>query len=749
MMVGDRFADYGASCWINRPISEAVIAASPDVEAGGCGYVGKNCPTATVLFDDDRQMSVKIGAFSNGGKEVFGFELVAGNWDDWINGITYAVSESTARRLGVEVGDVAKLRTNSWQGLQIEDAVIVAIYKDMPANSDGTTFDMFYNIGNRGLDNWSEWGFNYFVKLREGADPKAFEEASKPAMKDAFMRLNGIDPTSLSEEEKALCEESVGGTNLQLIKLTDMYFAKNINASGKTGNRTTTMTLLAIAIAVIVIAFINYINFFFAMVPLRLKNVNTRKILGSSRFQLVMSFVSESVTMVIIALALAVAVVTLFRQSTLASLIDTSLRFSHNWGIVALTVGLGLFISVAASIYPALFATSFNPAFALKGTLGTTQKGKAFRIGLIGLQFTVSIILIICAIFVHEQRRYMMEHELGFDQECLLQSQVSWDLANNREAVESQLRADAAIKDIAWGDGAFVRDTRMSWGRRVRGEEASWQVYPVSWNFLRFMGIDIVEGRDFTPADEQSDGVYIFNETTRDLFDITLDDQLEGWNGIEEIAGFCKDFNFASLRQPVTPFAFFIYGKEPARPCMRLFIRTEAGVDVPALMERITKTLNDLDPNLGDGMSFEVQPFSQSIESQYKKEQNLSKLVTLFTVLAIVISLMGVFGLVMFETEHRRKEIGIRRVHGATVGQVLAMFNSRFVKIVLVCFVVAVPVSIVIMKRYLEGFAYQVPLHVWVFAVALVAVLGVTVSVVTLRSLRAATMNPVKSLRNE
>jgi putative ABC transport system permease protein len=197
------------------------------------------------------------------------------------------------------------------------------------------------------------------------------------------------------------------------------------------------------------------------------------------------------------------------------------------------------------------------------------------------------------------------------------------------------------------------------------------------------------------------------------------------------------------------PFAFYVYGKDPWNLCNMLFIRTEPGVDVPALKERISKTLVDLDPDWAEGVDIEVTPFSQALEKQYKKENDLSKLVTLFTVLAIVISLMGVFGLVMFETEHRRKEIGIRRVHGATVEQILAMFNSRFVKIVLVCFVIAVPVSIVIMRRYLEGFAYQVPLHVWVFAVALVAVLGVTVAVVTLRSLRAATVNPVKSLRTE
>ena len=429
-----------------------------------------------------------------------------------------------------------------------------------------------------------------------------------------------------------------------------------------------------------------------------------------------------------------------------------------------MTIGLALLISVVASIYPALFATSFNPAFALKGTFGATQKGKAFRIGLIGLQFTVSIVLIICAIFVHQQRQYMMNHDMGFNQECLLQSQVSTNLATNREAVESQLRADAAIKDIAWGDGPFIQDSRMSWGRKVRGEDAGWQVYPVSWNFLRFMGIDIVEGRDFTPADEQSTGTYIFNEDAKNRFQITLEDQIGGHDGqVAEIAGFCKDFNFASLRLPMGPFAFYVYGKDPWHICQRLFIRTEAGVDVSALMERIRKTLNDLDPDMGEEMSYEVWPFSESIESQYKKEKNLSesiesqykkeknlsKLVNLFTVLAIVISLMGVFGLVMFETEHRRKEIGIRRVHGATVQQILAMFNSRFVKIVLVCFVIAVPVSIVIMRRYLEGFAYQVPLHVWVFVLTLVAVLGVTIAVVTLRSLRAATVNPVKSLRSE
>jgi len=721
--------------YLCRPMGEYVLNASPDIEAGGCGRIA-GVPAKIRVSDEQTPVSGSQVALNKGAREVFGFELVAGNWDD-LTGEAFAVSESMAKRLGVQVGDAVKfLAETTWR-----ETTIVAIYKDMPKHSDLSSFDIVSDMPDIFLDEWKEFSFFYYLKLRKGADPDAIAEVAKPVCKQFFSEMNG--GIEVTDDDVKF--------GLYPVRLTQMYFDKNsYYAPGKSGDKTTTMTLLVIAIFVVLIAFINYINFFFAMVPLRLKSINTRKILGSSRFQLVMSSVGESLLMVVIALALAVGVVTLFRQSTLASMIDASLDFGQNWGVVALTIGLALLISVLASFYPALFATSFNPAFALKGTLGTTQKGKAFRVGLIGLQFTVSIVLIICAIFVHEQRQYMLNHDMGFNQECLLQSRVSWNLATNRQAVENQLKNDAAIKDIAWGSGGFIKDARMSWGRKVHGEDAGWQVYPVSWNFLRFMGIDIVEGRDFTEADEQSTGTYIFNEFARDYYKITLDDQIGGHDDqIAEIAGFCKDFNFCALRNGMGPFAFYVYGKDPWNLCNMLFIRTEPGVDVPALKERISKTLADLDPDLAEGVDIEVTPFSQALEKQYKKENDLSKLVTLFTILAIVISLMGVFGLVMFETERRRKEIGIRRVHGATVQQILAMFNSRFVKIVLVCFVIAVPVSIVIMRRYLEGFAYQVPLYIWVFAISLLAVLAITIAVVTLRSLRAATMNPVKSLRTE
>jgi putative ABC transport system permease protein len=739
----DMFSNNAYMIWVNRPMSEAVISAVPCVEAGGCAAIQGGDVVSARTSEGQPPVELKVTSFSRSGIDVFGFELVAGSWDNWIGNDNVVMSESAAKRLGIQVGDHFQYGYWDWR-----DVTVVAIYKDMPVNSDLSSFDFILNMGDISMDAWNQWGFNYFIKLVKGADIKDFEEAAAQVAYESWIKSSNVNDQNLTEED---VEESKKTMSPRLMLLTDNYFAENVGHPGKSGNRITTVTLLVIAVFVMLIAFINYINFFFAMVPLRLRSINTRKILGSSRFQLVMSSVGESVWMVVIALGLAVAVVTLFKQSTLVSLIDTSLNFDQNWGIVALTVGIALLISVLASIYPALFATSFNPAFALKGTLGTTQKGKAFRIGLIGLQFTVSIVLIICAIFVHQQRSFMMEHDMGFNQEYLLQSHLTWELANNRETVESRLKTDAAIKDLAWGDGPFVANRRMSWNRQFNGEPVHWQVYPVSWNFLRFMGIEIVEGRDFTPADEQSEnGVYIINETAQKMYGLTTDDRIKGHtDNPTEIAGICKDFNFSALRNEIGPFAFYVYGKEPWSPCCRLFIRTEAGIDTQALIDRTIKTINELDPNMGDGFSVWVNPFEKAIENQYKKEQNLSQLVTLFTILAIVISLMGVFGLVMFETEHRRKEIGIRRVHGATVEQILAMFNSRFVKIVLVCFVIAVPVSVVIMNRYLEGFAYRVPLHIWVFAMSLLAVLAITIAVVTLRSLRAATVNPVKSLRTE
>lgn len=290
----------GYSSYMCRPIGEYVVNASPDIEAGGCGRVA-GYPTMIYVGDDQSPVKISISSLNKGAREVFGIELVAGNWDD-LTGVNCAISESAAKRLGIQVGDVVKYYGGAWQ-----ETTIVAIYKDMPKHSDLSSFEMFTDFPDVLLDEWKEFSFNYFVKLREGADPEAITEAAKPVCKRFFSEMKGGNEVTDDDVK----------FGIRPVLLTEMYFADPNNnfTVGKMGNRTTTITMLVIAIFVVLIAFINYINFFFAMVPLRLRGFNTRKILGSSRFQLVVSSVGESLLMVAVALGLALTVVIFFKQS--------------------------------------------------------------------------------------------------------------------------------------------------------------------------------------------------------------------------------------------------------------------------------------------------------------------------------------------------------------------------------------------------------------------------------------------------
>lgn len=731
--------------WVNRPPFEQLISSCSNIEAGGTGYIfgqqykiivgkGDSAPEG-----DEPALSTTVSSLNPGAAKALGVEFVSGSADDLISSATLAVAESEAARLGLHPGSEVVLK----QGSNINfRSTVKAIYRDSPHNSDLDSFKMFVAVGEENINDWSEWSYNYFLKAREGVSKDELEQAGGKLLLDVL----GQDADA-SEEDKT---ELARRFRLHLIPLTDSYFDQTVsNAPGATGNKATTMTLLAVAILVIVIAFINFINFFFALVPLRVHSVNTRKVLGASRGRLVTGYVLEAVVMVAVSLVLAAGVTVLFQRSSFASLISCSTAFADNVGVALSAVALGLLVAVASSLYPAFYITSFSPALALKGNFGASRSGRGLRYALVGVQFFISMSLIICATFITLQRAYMVKHDMGFDREELLAANVGDAAASSAAAVEAQLMENPQIKAVSWADGDIVRSSRMGWGRSFKGQQISFQCYPVSWDFLRFMGIPIVEGRDFTEADEQSeDGVFIFNEAAKKEFGLTLDDKLEGHRGEAEIAGFCRDFNFRSLRDGVSPLCLYVFGKHPWRRLKTLLVRTDKNADIPAIKEYVVSVVEKTDPSMSPE-DIDVQMLDQQIQNQYRQESMLSTQIGLFSLLAVIISLMGVFGLVMFETEHRRKEIAVRRVNGATVGSILRMFNMEFFRIVLVCFVLAVPVCCLVIGRYLQGFAFKVPMYPWVFVMALAATLLVTAAVVTLRSYKAATDNPSLTLRKE
>ena len=730
---------------LSRPLCENVINNVSCVECGGTTSIGKGYYSEKFFLQEDGNSSfyLNVSQSSLGAFKVFSVEAVEGSIDNIVPWKDLVISDTKAEKLGLHVGDVIYSHNH---GATMQQYNIAAIYKHFPSNTDLSEIECFVNMGDLNIDLFSEWSYPYFVKLNSADDIEPFEKQAFDYVVKTFNNMANEHGEELSEEDRKEVESRL---KIKLFPFDEMYFEKTISSAGRSGSKTTTYTLLAIAILVIVIAFINFINFFFALVPVRLKSVNTRKILGASRSNLVFGIVVESVVMIIVALALAAGIVKLFCGSTFAALIPCSALISNNIAIAFGTALGGIVLAIISSLYPALYITAFPPAFALKGSFGTASKGMAFRVGLICFQFIVSLILIICASFVTMQRQYMLHYDMGFDRSNLLQVNTSSKIAAMRESATSELKNNPEIKDVTFASGDIVTSFRMDWGRPFKGEQINFKCYPVQHNFLDFMGIEIVEGRNFTDSDELCDnGVFIFNEAARDKYGLTLEDKIHGHQTETDIVGICKNFNYKALSEGIEPFALYIFGKNPWTTLNTLYIRTQPGADIPTLIDWIKTKLNEMDPSVPKD-EFDVMFFDSRLDSEYGRERNTSRIILLFTVLAITISLMGVFGLVMFEAEHRRKEIAIRRINGASVVDVLKMFNIKFIRIVIVCFVLSIPISWLIVDAYLKGFAYRMPTHWWVFFSAFLSVMIVTLIVVTLRCLSAALSNPIKSIKTE
>ena len=733
---------------INRPVQKQILEQASMVESCGVAFIGGDGKNYTRVGEGESARTYQIGTaeLTRGALDVFGFKPVVGTFEGMDKEATVAISEKAAKLMGVGVGDAIHVGKSSKEPMEI-----VAVYEDMPNNSDLNNIHILfcYKLENEGIGDFSQWSYNHFVKLDSPQSKESFEAHARKVVEDMWKeRFAAIPESARGSISQSLMDEQIAKYTVTLFPFEEMYFSKVCASAGRSGNRTTTITLLVVSILIVLITLINFVNFFFAQVPMRLKSVNTRKILGSSRGALVWSMMMESGLLVAISLSCAVAVVVLFKSSTYANLISCPLDFGKNTIVIGMTIMAALLMTVAASVYPSLYITSFPPVLAIKGSMGTSRKGKVFRYSLIVLQFAVSIGFVISAMLVKQQHSFMMNYDMGFNKEHLLTGSLVVS-TEDRDALTDELLKSPHIKDVAWAVGPLVNSTRMSWGRAFKGETISIDVYPVSWNFLRFMGVDVVEGRDFTRADEQSErGVFVFNRIAKEKYGLTLEDKLSGHNGETDIAGFCNDFQFRPLQYDQGPFAFYIFGQEPWWDLSHLYIRTEAGAkfsDVEAAVKEVVLKFNPGANVSGNILRF----FEEELGDQYYKEKQLTTMVSLFTILAIIISLMGVLGLVMFETQYRRKEIGLRRVHGSSVVEILKMFNIKFVKLLLVAFVIAAPISLRIMDFYYSTFAYSAQITIWTFLFALLLVAVIVCTVVTIASLKAATENPVNSLRSE
>ena len=702
---------------------------------------------------EDEKLVANLRICGNSFPETMGIALVAGSYEEMYQPTSILVSETFAKVYGIELGDIVKVYDNTFMDTYNMPGggshTVRGIYADFPNNSDLANNQMLLLVDKGDTFNESEFAFTYYYRVIDASlNDNSLTNATRKVIDFLHDGLNVARP---ADDDSEAWEKTAKGI-MRMTPIKKVHFANDVEGmiDYNIGSKSTTYTLLSIAVLILVIAFINFINFFMAMVPRRIRRVNTEKIFGCTTRRLRLGFIGEAIGLVAIGLVLAAYIVFMIAPE-LTGIVSTSTTLGDNPMTALLIAVAGLALAVVSSIYPAHYITSVPPAFAIKGSFGNSASGRRLRYILLTFQFVISIALITCTIFVRLQHSYMMKYDMGFNKEHLLTANLSaasevHNDYNRRQQFANELKANPAITDVTFAMGQLVEPTRMTNGHEnQRGEMVHYQCYHVAHNFLQFMGIEITEGRDFMPEEELLTGgvKLIFNEAAVRDGGIQLNDKL---GGFADIVGICKDFKFRPLQYGVSPFAFSL--KRHEGYLFQLYIRTAPNTDI----EAVRKHIYDCMAKMGAEVSPEDVPiefFDEQLGRQYEKERELNRLITIFALISICISLMGVFGLVFFETQYRRREIAVRRVHGAKISQILGMFVGQYARMVLVAFLFAVPVSYLIMQRWLEGYAYHIPLYWWVFALALLIVLAVTSAIVLARSWRAAKENPVEALYKE
>ena len=533
---------------------------------------------------------------------------------------------------------------------------------------------------------------------------------------------------------------------LRLTPLKDVYYTHDTTFDfNPKGHRETNYVLLGIAFLILFIAGINFTNLTTSLIPLRLKTINTHRVLGCSIYKLQAISLIESIVICLISYILALFIVNDLSYTPIANWVDADIRLSQYKGLILLTALIAILTGCLAGLYPAIRSTSYAPALVLKGSFGLSPKGKKVRVALIGFQYTVSIALIIVTLFMGLQNHFMTSSEqLGFNKDQVAIVNLTPEIyAKHKPQYIQKLKDYPGIEDVAFSVYELSKEDDMIDLEYARHEDKDvfFKVFYASENFLSVMDIQVEEGRDFTREDlnkAQSD--YIINPAAERDFHLHPGDRFND----RTVLGVSKDFRFNSCRIASSPFVFALNNDIP-NPKLVSYIRFNSKTNLQEAVAHVRETLKEIDPTF----PFEISFYNTILNNLYQKEQTLGKLISLFGIMAILISIVGVFGLVLFETQYRRKEIGIRKINGATTGQILLMSNKTYIRIVSVCFIISIPIAWMGTQQWLENFAYKTPLHLWVFIVAFLIILSVTIGTVTFRNWQAANENPVNSVKSE
>ncbi len=622
--------------------------------------------------------------------------------------------------------------------------IVRGVLENIPSNSH-FHFDFLASIislrtivggdwGARYLNRWRSADFHSYIKLQNGAKPEVLE-AKLPAFKTKY-------------------EGNASPNNFQLQPLSRIHLHSHLNFEMEANSYAWYLYLFsAIAFFIMLIGCFNYMSLATARSVQRAKEVGLRKVVGAAKRSLIRQFMSESMVFAGIAFLFAIALVSLFLP-VFSTLMDRDIHFSilQNYRILLGVIGICLLIGLVAGSYPALYLASLRPVRMLKGNfLASSRKSILFRNSLVIVQFIISIALIICTQVVYDQRDFIKNKDLGFQKEYILNVYIQDPLLRETSQVfKNELLKHNKIEDVTLSSNIPVNirsgSRFASWEGKIEEEESSLGVYrtSVDYNYFDFYGIEIVKGRPFSedfPSDQNE--AYIINEAVAEY--IGWDDPIGkrfGWsrrNLDGTVIGVIKDFHFFPLHMSIDGLAIKL---NPAGNYLSLKIKPGAASETIAYIDEKWKEYSPEYP-------FSYTFLDDRIDQLYRTEQRLGKSFNYFTIIAVLIACLGLFAQASHKAQQKTKEIGIRKVLGASISNILLLLSREFVKWVLVANIIAWPIAYFAMNKWLQNFAYRINIGWWTFLLAGAMALVIAILTVSYQAIRAATANPVEALRYE
>ena len=678
--------------------------------------------------------------------DIFSVPLIYGTKETVLNQPnSIVVTEQTAQKLFGKtdvVGEVLTVDFATWFGVM--DFKITGVSENVPGNSH-----FHYNylvsmvsfpsmINNTG---WTTNNFTTYLLLNKGASRESFE-AKLPEFTRKYMGGDSFD-------------EWVSKGNYWeyfLQPLTDIHLDSDLNGEFEpNGNKTYVSIFTVLGFIVLLIACINFMNLSTARSSLRAREVGLRKIVGSRRFKLIQQFLSESVLYSFIALILALIIVEsllpMYRNFVGRPI---EIHYFDNFIVIPLLIALGLIVGLISGSYPAFFLSGFKPITVLKGQSGSNRGGVWLRNVLVIIQFSISVFLIIATFIIFRQMSYFQNKDLGFEKEQILVIKNPGVLGSDTEAFKDLVSEHSSVSSIS-GSNTLPGRGFSNWGFGAEGVEESFTLNACicDYDFLNTLKINLRTGRFFSKDFPSDSAAVVLNHKAVKLlgWEDPVGKKVNNWSdnrGDFTVIGVIDDYHYESLHQEIRPMGLFLIGGYYKRPqsCISIRFNTE---DVSETLKYAETIWNKFVPN----KPFEYSFLSQDYENLYMNERQTRKLFTIFSILAVFIACLGLYGLASFVADQRTREIGIRKVMGAPVPRIVTRLNLNFTIWVLLANLFAWPAAWLFMNQWLQNFAYRIDIPVWAFVVASVIALVIAYAVISIQSIRAALKNPTDSLRHE